>query len=167
MSIFGCPGASLLHRLFFFSLVVASGGCSLVGSVWASHRGGFSCAGAWALGCTGFSHHRSWTLEHRISRCGTRAKLFWCMWGSCLIRDRTRVSYSGRQILHLWATREAQHTTFMFRGKAGNKPATPLHCLLRLASILPHMPLVLSIYLKTLVTQIEQRIVNTCNCLAL
>ena len=35
------------HRL---SLIVASGGYSLVVSMWVSHCGGFSCCGAWALG---------------------------------------------------------------------------------------------------------------------
>ena len=35
------------HRL---SLIVASGGSSLIASVWVSHCSGFFCCGAWALG---------------------------------------------------------------------------------------------------------------------
>ena len=40
-----------------FSLVVATGGCSLVAVV--SHSGGFSC-GAWAFGCRDFSSCSMW-----------------------------------------------------------------------------------------------------------
>ena len=36
-------------------------------SVWASHRGGSSCCGAWAL-------------EHRLNSCGTRAQLLFGTW---------------------------------------------------------------------------------------
>ena len=46
----------------------------------ASHCGGFSCYGAWALGtwasvvvACGLSSYGSWALEHRLSSCGTWA----------------------------------------------------------------------------------------------
>ena len=37
----------------------------------ASHRGGFSCCGAWALGCAGFSSCVFRAREHRLSSCGS------------------------------------------------------------------------------------------------
>ena len=46
----------------------------------ASHCGGFSCCGAWALGmwasgvvALGLSSCGSWALEHRLGSCGARA----------------------------------------------------------------------------------------------
>ena len=61
------------------SLVVASRGY-LRCSAWASHYGGFSCCGAWALGAWasvvvahGLSSYGSRALEHRLSSCGARA----------------------------------------------------------------------------------------------
>ena len=35
----------------------------------ASHRGGFSCCGAQALGQTDLGSHGSWALERRLSSC--------------------------------------------------------------------------------------------------
>ena len=56
-------------------------------SAWASHCGGFSCCGAWALGmrasvvvARGLSSCGSQALELRLSRCGTRAQLLRGMW---------------------------------------------------------------------------------------
>ena len=53
----------------------------------ASHCGGFSCCGAWALGARasvvvahGLSSYGSWALEHRLSSCGTQALLLRSMW---------------------------------------------------------------------------------------
>ena len=61
------------------SLVAASGGSSSLRCA-ASHRGGFSCCGAWALGmrasvvvARGLSSCGSWALEHRLSSCGAWA----------------------------------------------------------------------------------------------
>ena len=44
--IYGCAGSSCCLG---FSLAAASRGCSPVGAAWASHHGGSSCCGAWAL----------------------------------------------------------------------------------------------------------------------
>ena len=55
-------------------------GATLRCDAWASHCGGFSCCGAWALGmwasvvvARGLSSRGSQALEHRLSSCGTRA----------------------------------------------------------------------------------------------
>ena len=44
-------------------------------SVWASHCGGFSCCGAWALGMWA-----SVVVAHGLSSCGSRAYLLCGMW---------------------------------------------------------------------------------------
>ena len=62
-----------------FSLVVASGGSSLVGCVGFSLCG-FSCCRAWVLEHSGFSSCSSQLLEHRLGSCGTRAYLLCGMW---------------------------------------------------------------------------------------
>ena len=74
--IFGCVGSSLLRAL---SLVAASGGYSSSRCA-ASHCGGLSCCGAWALGAQasvvvarGLSSCGFWALERRLSSCGSRA----------------------------------------------------------------------------------------------
>ena len=41
---------------------------------------GFSCCGAWALGCKGLSSRSSLALEHRLSNCGTHSQLLRGMW---------------------------------------------------------------------------------------
>ena len=53
----------------------------------ASHCGGFSCCGAWALGprasvvaARGLSSCDSWALECSLSSCGARALLLCGMW---------------------------------------------------------------------------------------
>ena len=83
-----------------FSLVVASGGCSLVAMHGASRCGGFSCCGAW----------------FEVSR----LQLLWCMglvgpWDveSSLTRDRTCVLCACRQILNHWTTREVWKPCFV------------------------------------------------------
>ena len=55
-------------------------GATLHCGEWASHCGGFSCCGAWALGmwasvvvARGLSSCGSWALEYRLSSCGARA----------------------------------------------------------------------------------------------
>ena len=55
-------------------------GATLRCGVWASHYGGFSCCGAWALGmwasvvvARGLSSCGSRALDHRLSSCGIRA----------------------------------------------------------------------------------------------
>ena len=65
------------HRCRSFSLVAANRGYSLV--VVASHFGGFSCYGAWAL-------------EPGVRSCGAQASLLHSMWESSWSRDRTCVS---------------------------------------------------------------------------
>ena len=60
--------------------LVAVRGVTLHCSAWASHCGGFSCCGAWALGAwastavaRGLSSCGSGALERRLSSCGARA----------------------------------------------------------------------------------------------
>ena len=67
---FGCAGSSLLcGTLSTCGEQRQLSSCS--GK--ASHYGGFSCCGAWALGLVGFSSWGSWALEHRVNSCGTWA----------------------------------------------------------------------------------------------
>ena len=95
-----------------FSLAAPSGGYSLV-AVQASQCRGVSCRGAWALRHKGFSSCSMWALQ--VQLLGSRAQVqlwragFVAPWhvGSSQIRDRTRVSCIGRQILCHWATWEA------------------------------------------------------------
>ena len=75
--IFGCVGSSLLHAGFLY---LQRAGATLCCGVQASHCGGFSCCGAWALGAwvsvaaaRGLSSCGLWALEHRLSSCDTRA----------------------------------------------------------------------------------------------
>ena len=82
--LFGCVGSSLLHVDF---LQLWRAGATLHCGAWASHCGGFSCCGAWALGvwtsvvaALGLSRCGSWALEHRFSSCGARAQLLRGMW---------------------------------------------------------------------------------------
>ena len=56
------------------------GGTTLRWGEWASHCGGFSCCGAWAVAmrasvvlARGLSSCGSWALEHRLSSCGAQA----------------------------------------------------------------------------------------------
>ena len=60
--------------------LVAESGATLRHGAQASHCGGFSCCGAWALGAQasivaahGLSSCGSQALEHRLSSCGTWA----------------------------------------------------------------------------------------------
>ena len=77
-------GSSLLRTGF---LQLQRAGATLPCGVWASHCGGFSCCGAWALGVLAsvvaarkLSSCGSWALECRLSSCGTRALLLRGMW---------------------------------------------------------------------------------------
>ena len=63
-----------------FSLVAASRGYSLIVVAQASHRNGFSCCGAQALGCEGVRSSGSRALEHRLSSCGAGTQLLHSMW---------------------------------------------------------------------------------------
>ena len=74
---FGCIGSSLLRAGF---LLLLWEGATLRCSARASHCGGFSCCGAWALGARvsvvvacGLSSCGLWALEHRLNTCGARA----------------------------------------------------------------------------------------------
>ena len=82
--IFGCIGSLLLCAGF---LQLRRVGATLRCSAWASHCGGFSCYGAWALGtralvvvALGLSSCGSQALEHRLSSCGAWAQLLRGMW---------------------------------------------------------------------------------------
>ena len=75
--IFGCVGSSLLCTSFLWLRWAEA---TLRFSTWASYCGGFSCCGARALGlqasvvvACGLSSHGSWSLERRLSSCGTWA----------------------------------------------------------------------------------------------
>ena len=75
-------------------------------------QGPLSSRGAQASHCDGFSCCESQPLEHRLSNSGARVYLPWGMWDLPGLRDRTCVSYIGRQILYHWATREAPLVSF-------------------------------------------------------
>ena len=83
----------LFYFILFFCLrwvFIAACGLSLFAASWgySSHRGGFSCCGAWALGAWasvvaahGLSSWGTRALERRLSSCGTQAQLLRSMWG--------------------------------------------------------------------------------------
>ena len=82
--IFDCVGSLLLCAGF---LQLWRAGATLRCSAWASHCGGFSCCGAWALGMQasvvvahGLSSCGSRALERRLGSCGARAQLLCGMW---------------------------------------------------------------------------------------
>ena len=99
-------------------------GCSEQGllSSWgtqASHCGGFSCCGSWALGQAGFSSCGVWAQQLWLPGCRAQAQKLWCTGlvapqhlGSSWIGDQTCVSCISRRILHHWATREAPWSVF-------------------------------------------------------
>ena len=81
--IFGCVGSSLLRAGF---LQLQRAGATLHCGVRASHCGGFSCCGAWALGV-----QASVVVARRLCSCGLRAlerrrKLFICFGYKSFIR---------------------------------------------------------------------------------
>ena len=80
----GCVGSSLLCVGF---LQLCQAGATHCHDVRASHRSGFSCCGAQALGMWAavvlarrLSSCGSRALEHRLSSCGARAQLLCGMW---------------------------------------------------------------------------------------
>ena len=82
--IFGCVGSLLLHTGF---LQLRQAGATLRRGAQASHCGGFSCCGAWALGAWAsvvvarrLSSCGSWAPERRLSSCGACAQLLRGMW---------------------------------------------------------------------------------------
>ena len=96
-----------------FSLDMASRGyCSL-------QCMDFSCCGAQALACTGFSGCGMWVQQLWFPGSRGQAQQLCCLGlavpqqvGSSQIRDRTHISYIGRQIFYQWATREAPSDSF-------------------------------------------------------
>ena len=70
-----------IYFILFFHLFLAVLGlcCCAVFSLVATSRGASRCR-AQAPGCAGFSSCASWTLEHRLSSCGTRAWLLCGLW---------------------------------------------------------------------------------------
>ena len=86
--VFGCAGSWLLCRLFS-----------------SCQERGLRCGGVQASHCGGLSCCRFWALEPglSISSCSVALQPV----GSSWIRDRTRVSCIGRQIVYYGATREA------------------------------------------------------------
>ena len=82
--IFGCVGSLLLPTGF---LQLQRVGATLRCGTWASHCGGLSCCGAWALGvqasvvaARGLSSCGLRALERRLSSCGARPQLLHGMW---------------------------------------------------------------------------------------
>ena len=72
----GCGGSLLLHAGFLLQQEVSTLCCNTQ----ASHCRGFSCYRAWVLGtwasvavAHGLSSCSSWTLEHWLNSCGSRA----------------------------------------------------------------------------------------------
>ena len=79
----------------------------------ASHCEDFSFGGAWAPGHTGFRSRSVWAQELQLLGSRAQAQQLWhpssvILWHvtSSQIRDRTRVSCTGRWILYHWATKE-------------------------------------------------------------
>ena len=97
--IFGCAGSSLLCGHFSSC---GKQGLLFSCSVRASRCNGFSCCRARVLGHSGFSSCSSQFLEHRLGSCGALGLVALQHVGSSQIRDRTRFSCIGRQILHHW-----------------------------------------------------------------
>ena len=100
--VLGCAGSSLLCKLF-----PSCGKRRLLSScgILASHHSGFCCE-ARAPGCMGFSSCGFQALEHGLGSCDAQTYLLHCMW-DLPGPGMDHVSYSGRQILYHWATREA------------------------------------------------------------
>ena len=80
----GCVGSLLLHAGFLW---LRRAGATLCCGARASHCGGFSCWGAWALGARAsiivarrLSSCGSRALGRRLSNCGSRAQLLRGMW---------------------------------------------------------------------------------------
>ena len=116
--------------VFFFVLFLAVLGLLLHGlfsgegelgllfdsDAWASHCSGFCCCRAWAAGHMGLSRLQhscsSQNREHRLSTCGTGAKLLHSLWD--LLRPGSNpCSCSGRQMLYHSTTREAPQVHFL------------------------------------------------------
>ena len=102
--IFGCVGSLLLCTCF---LQLWQAGVDLCCCVRASHCGGFSCCGAWALGMRAsvvaarrLSSCGSRALERRFSSCGAGAQLLRGMWDLPRPGNQTCVLCIGRQILN-------------------------------------------------------------------
>ena len=98
--IFGCAGSSVLLRLF--SSCREQGLLSSF-SAWPSHCGGFILLQSAGSGV----HRLPW---FQLTGSSAQAWQWWCissvaLWqlGSPWIRDRTCVSYVGRQTLHHWS----------------------------------------------------------------
>ena len=78
----------------------------------------FSCCGARALECTGFSSYM-WAQQLRFPGSRSWGQQLWCMAlvspqrvGSSRIRDQACVSCIGRRILNHWMTREIPEAIF-------------------------------------------------------
>ena len=111
---FGCAGPSSLRGPFSCcgkrGLLSSCGARPPRGAGFSCRGGGVPGARASAVVAGGLSSCGSWALEHRLNGCGTRGWLAEPQnMGSSWIRDKTHVSCTGRQMLHHWATREAQY----------------------------------------------------------
>ena len=104
-----------LHCCTGFSLAASSRGRQLSArGVPASHCSGFSCCTGQAQGRAGFNHCGIWAQQSQFLGSRAQAQSLWGTGlaalqhvGSSRTRDQNCVSCTDRQIIHLWATREA------------------------------------------------------------
>ena len=108
------PSTFLLSTLFIYLFLATLG---LPCGARASHCGGFSCCGAWALGtqasvvvARGLGSCGSQALECRLNSCGAWGLVAPWHVRSSRSRARTHVPCIGRWILNHCATREALST---------------------------------------------------------
>ena len=97
-----------LHCCLGFSLVMAHRWLLSSCSGWVSHCSGLSCFGAQALQYVGPAAATCVLQSPGSIVVGLRLVAPWHV-GSFQIRNQTRISCIGRQILHHWATREGPH----------------------------------------------------------
>ena len=124
--IYACLLAYLFIYLLLHWVLVAACGLSLAAVSWdysccveqASHCGDFSCCEAQALGAWasvvvahGLSSCGSWSLERRLSSCGTQAS---CSVACGIFPDQgsNRVPCINRWIFNHCTTREVQYLLF-------------------------------------------------------
>ena len=101
-----------LLYLFTFCCAVSSSMYGLFSSC--GEQGLLSGCGTQASHCSGFSCCRAQTLEHKLSSGGAQTLVALGHVESSGTRDQTHVSCTGRQILHHWATWEAQFVSLLF-----------------------------------------------------
>ena len=129
--IFGCTEPLLLGTDFLSPQQV---GATLLWGVQASHRGGFSWGGAWALGCTGFSSCGRKVQQLQLPCYGAQARQVWHTDSAVLqrvesswTRGQTRGPCIGKWILTHWTTKEVPHIPVLFKPQLFMLPKKPTH----------------------------------------